>query len=594
MSYLVLARKFRPQTFASIIGQDHVTKPLANAIIRDRVPHALLFCGPRGVGKTSCARVFARAINCTGRELDFSKISEEDARDALEPCGECANCQEIAKSTSIAVREVDGASNNSVDNVRELIESLRSLPPPGSKYKIYIIDEVHMLSTAAFNALLKSLEEPPPNTIFIFATTEPHKIPETVASRCQRYDFRALTPEIIASCLKEIAEKEGVSISDDVVELVSKKAQGGMRDAQSMFDRLLSLSADKVDLSLAQQLFGVIDKAFFTKLSSSVLSHDVENSFLLLDEAFHQSLDIRSFCNDFILHWRNVLIVSSSANAKVEILQKVTELSQKEVNELRTICSELTAFDAQRLFDLAEQTARTALSSPYPRYVFEAGVAKMSSLQDLQPVAELTARLESLASGASPQAAPKKKLSKSTNNIKPTPPPAGSTLAEGTPANSASANTTDLEKDTSQSESVNNLAVDISWQDFVKHVQVRKEVMLAAYLRRASPLSFVGGELKMGVSSFDAKSLQDADTQEKLKSCLYSYSGQEDWKIVLEELEGGVRGTSAASGSMVADEEAERRDKRRKVEQEARSHPMVKAALNTFEGSAVERVSIKE
>ncbi|MCB0310377.1 MAG: DNA polymerase III subunit gamma/tau, partial [Bdellovibrionales bacterium] len=199
MSYLVFARKYRPDSFATVSGQEHVTQTLSNAIKRDCVAHAYVFSGPRCVGKTSIARIFAKALNC------------ENGPTAT-PCLECQNCKEISQGTSLAVREIDGASHNSVDNVRELIDSFRSLPAPGTRYKVYIIDEVHMLSLSAFNALLKSLEEPPPHTVFILATTEPHKIPDTVMSRCQRHDFRSLSLESIQSRLADIAEKESLKI----------------------------------------------------------------------------------------------------------------------------------------------------------------------------------------------------------------------------------------------------------------------------------------------------------------------------------------------------------------------------------------------
>ncbi|MCB0337324.1 MAG: DNA polymerase III subunit gamma/tau, partial [Bdellovibrionales bacterium] len=199
MSYLVIARKYRPGTFEAVLGQEHVTRTLANSIKRDRIAHAYVFAGPRGVGKTSSARVLAKALNCEHGPTDS-------------PCGECAPCKDIAEGRCLAVREIDGASHNSVDNVRELIDSFRSLPPPGCRYKVYIIDEVHMLSTSAFNALLKSLEEPPPHTVFILATTELHKIPETVLSRCQRHDFRPMSIQAIEGNLRAVAEAEQISI----------------------------------------------------------------------------------------------------------------------------------------------------------------------------------------------------------------------------------------------------------------------------------------------------------------------------------------------------------------------------------------------
>ena len=213
MSYLVLARKYRPAGFNSVSGQEHVTRTLSNAIKLDKVVHAFLFTGPRGVGKTSVSRILSKALNCQNPH-------------ETEPCQECASCKEIGQGNSLAVREIDGASHNSVDNVRELVDSFKTLPPPGYKYKVYIIDEVHMLSISAFNALLKSLEEPPPNTVFILATTEVHKIPDTVISRCQRHDFRALAIGSIEARLKEICQFEGIEAEQEAITLVARLSDG--------------------------------------------------------------------------------------------------------------------------------------------------------------------------------------------------------------------------------------------------------------------------------------------------------------------------------------------------------------------------------
>jgi DNA polymerase III subunit gamma/tau len=563
MSYLVLARKFRPQQFQSIIGQEHITRALSTAILRNRVPHALLFTGPRGVGKTSAARVFARALNCTART--------QDAPELVEPCGECVNCIEISKSVSIAVWEIDGASNNSVDNVRELIESLSSQPPPGSKYKIYIIDEVHMLSTAAFNALLKSLEEPPPNTIFIFATTEPHKIPETVISRCQRHDFRMLPFHAIASQLKSIAEIEGVKADEEVFEFLARRAGGSMRDSQSMLDRLFAFSEDNLTLSFAQQVFGILDSSFFFKVSEAVLKQEPQTCFQLLDEAFQQSLDIKAFISDFISHFRNLMVLSISLEGKSSVhdavYQKMLDLTNAEFLELKNQIITSSGFDFLRLFDIAEKTAQTAILSNYPHFVLEAGLAKMATLPALRPLGDIIDNFQQILSSG--------KASPTSRQImKP----------------SAQAQKANPSEELSSARVVPPADFDPSWQDFVKHVQSRSEMILAAFLRRVSPIKFILGELHLSASVFDLSSLKDSNSLQTLKDCLYSYSGREDWQVHLfESSELKEKPTRPSIAVQQAKKSAELT---KKIEQEAIQDPLVQTALQTFGGSKIEKVSV--
>ena len=246
MSYLVLARKWRPTHFDEVVGQGHVTQTHKNAIELDRVAHALLFTGSRGIGKTSCARILAKSLNCKEGPT-------------VSPCGVCPSCQQIIAGTSVDVFEIDGASNNSVEQIREIRESVKFMPTHGRR-KIYIIDEVHMLSTSAFNALLKTLEEPPDHVLFIFATTEPHKIPDTIISRCQRYDFKRIPERIIVDALMDIAKKESLEIEEEALFHVAREAQGGMRDSLSLLDQVIAFCGLEVTEAAVRDVLGIADR----------------------------------------------------------------------------------------------------------------------------------------------------------------------------------------------------------------------------------------------------------------------------------------------------------------------------------------------
>lgn len=619
MSYLVLARKFRPQSFTGLVGQDHISKALANAIVRGRVPHALLFTGPRGVGKTSSARVLARALNCTGRPLPDPETSETELREKIEPCGHCVNCQEIAKSSSMAVWEIDGASNNSVDNVRDLIDSLRSAPPPGSEYKIYIIDEVHMLSVAAFNALLKSLEEPPPNTIFIFATTEPHKIPETVISRCQRHDFRRIGEEAIAEHLRSIAAQEGVAVEDEVYGFVARRAQGGMRDAQSMFDRLISFADGTVTLSSAQQVFGVLDHSFFVELSERVFAADVQACLGLLARAFTHSLDVRTFLGDFLEHWRNVLLLSCGAPAgegdASRVFDAVLRLSLAERKTLLQQLAGKEAFDVQRLFDIAEDTVMRAQQSSYPRYSIEAGLIKMAMLPSLRPLPEILESLRGVGSGMSGGVSPSASSARaagsgasSGKSVAPAFVAANPKDAKGAKSvaaeNQATAKSQLATVPSPTAQDANEPAkvevavvaeagvVDFnpSWQAFVAHVRSRRMPVLEALLKRVSPTQFVSGTLLASAAAFDRNQLLDAETNKALRDCLHSYSGSSSWEVRIELI--SETSNQHLPGSVAAEEAHKNQQSKLKIEREARSDPAVTSVLEAFSGSKIERIAL--
>lgn len=303
MSFQVSARKYRPQSFETVLGQEHVTVTLKNAIIRERIAHAYLLTGPRGVGKTTTARIIAKSINCL------------DPQDA-EPCNQCVNCKAITAGQSIDFIEIDAASNRGIDEVRSLTESVR-YSPVDMKYKVYIIDEVHMLTKESFNAFLKTLEEPPEHTIFIFATTDVHKVPITIISRCQRYDFRRIPLDIIKAGLREIAEKENITIDDKTLTLIAKKADGGMRDAESFFDQATAFSGDKIEYSSVIKVFNFIDEDIYFEVTDGLLNKDFRMPFMVCDRVYKNGWSFIDFFNGLLEHFRNILSVAATKDTSL-------------------------------------------------------------------------------------------------------------------------------------------------------------------------------------------------------------------------------------------------------------------------------------
>ena len=309
MGYTALYRKFRPDSFASVKGQDHIVKTLKNQIMADRIGHAYLFCGTRGTGKTTVAKILAKAVNCE-HPVDGN------------PCGECETCKAIAAGTSMNVIEIDAASNNGVDNIREIREEVAYSPTTG-KYKVYIIDEVHMLSIGAFNALLKTLEEPPSYVIFILATTEAHKIPITILYRCQRYDFKRISINTISSRLMELMEKENVEVEERAIRYIAKKADGSMRDALSLLDQCIAFYlGQKLTYDHVLDVLGAVDTEVFSRFLREILKNDVAQVMKHLEELVMQGRELGQFVSDFTWYLRNLLLLKSS-----EELEEVLDVS---------------------------------------------------------------------------------------------------------------------------------------------------------------------------------------------------------------------------------------------------------------------------
>lgn len=383
MSYMALYRKWRPAAFGDVKGQDHIVQTLKNQITTGRIGHAYLFCGTRGTGKTSIAKIFARAVNCE-RPVDGS------------PCNECDTCRSISGSSSMNVVEIDAASNNGVENIREIREQVQ-YPPTEGKYRVYIIDEVHMLSTGAFNALLKTLEEPPSYVIFILATTEVHKIPITVLSRCQRYDFKRITIETITGRLKELAEAEHIPVEDKALTYVAKAADGSMRDALSLLDQCVAFHyGSLLTYDNVLEVLGAVDAAVFSKLLRAVIGKDTIACIQMLEEMVIQGRELGQFVTDFIWYLRNLLVLKSAGDA--ETMLEMSEDNLKQLREETNMVDSETLMRYIRVFSELSNQLRYASQK---RVLIEVALIKLTKPQMeqnldsiLQRLNELEARLE--------------------------------------------------------------------------------------------------------------------------------------------------------------------------------------------------------
>lgn len=344
--YLVSARKYRPQTFDTVVGQSHITTTLQNAIRNQHLAHAYLFCGPRGVGKTTCARILAKTINC------------EHPTPEMEACGECVNCKTFNENASFNVFELDAASNNSVDDIRSLTEQVRFAPQMG-KYKVYIIDEVHMLSSNAFNAFLKTLEEPPPYAIFILATTEKHKILPTILSRCQIFDFKRIQTVDIVQHLASICQKEGVAAEEAGLHIIAQKSEGCMRDALSMMDRISSFSNGNLTYEQAVEHLNILDAGFYFKLLDALLTTNVAETMILLDEVYKRGFEGDAILNGFAQHLRDLLLCK---DAKMTKLLDIPETHKRTFFEKAQILPYSYISSALNIISDAEVSYRTTLN----------------------------------------------------------------------------------------------------------------------------------------------------------------------------------------------------------------------------------------
>lgn len=544
MSYLVIARKWRPQSFSDIAGQQHITRTLQNGIAANRIAHAFLFTGVRGVGKTTAARVLAKALNCVKGPTP-------------DPCNECTHCREIAQGSSIDVLEIDGASNRGIDEIRQIIENVR-YQPANCRFKIYIIDEVHQVTKDAFNALLKTLEEPPPSVKFILATTEPHRLPPTILSRCQRYDFRRIALREIVERLGAIARSEGLEITGNALVLLAREADGSMRDAQSLLEQVLAIGAPAgadgqeraVDESLLQEVLGLAERRTLYEISAAVLASDARRCIELVAEVARQGRDLNRLARDLVEHFRNLLVARlASGRGPSDEQAEGAALLDLPDQEIADLTEQARPVSVETLLDYLdfmiagdEEIARAAT----PRFALESLLIRLASLPHSLPVAELIERLERIEGKYTPGAGTAA-------------PAAGKKIPPVMKAQPATGGAESIPRDNRPR----------SWQEFVAFVGKEKK-LLAYHLDAGKPLELPPGRLRIGVSERQHLAfLLDADNLATLKEEAKKYFAQ-DVNVQIVNLTAEEPAVKSETGAATA--------------ADTRS-PMVKEALRIFGGS---------
>ena len=587
MSYQVIARKWRPQSFQDLIGQEHVSQTLLNALRHDRLPQALLFTGVRGTGKTSSARILAKSLRCPNAK-DFT------------PCGVCGECQDIANGRSLDVVEIDGASNNGVDAIRELRETVGYMPSSG-RYKIYIIDEVHMLSTSAFNALLKTLEEPPPHVIFVMATTEVQKIPSTILSRCQRFDFRRIPSRQIAQQLTKITSAEGVGAEPEALWLIARQADGSMRDSQSLLDQVITFCNGTVTLQQAIDVLGLTDRTLLLETMGALVQRNTQGAVDVVEKIFKSGYDPKVFAQDLLEEIRNTLLVRLCP----EQPGRVVDLPDTEIEALRELTTSLTDEDLHLLFDMTLKGVNDLLRSQDPRIVLEMLLLRMAAAPRIASLAALASGLVVTAAPASapaaaapvahhapasaPQAAPveanqKYSMSSFTRSASGAP---GAPIVTGATKPVAVAAPPEAPAPKSNSDdgdyvspSVDPAKANDPWFKFVVHVK-KSNSLLGAMLENTHMISENGASIVIGIPrkmGFMFDKVKEPENLKRIEDQIEAFwSKKLSVEVRLADEKVGV-----ASATPKAQADDEKTAKKKSIEHAIEQNPLVQTAQNVF------------
>ncbi len=577
-TYLVLARKWRPQVFEEVVGQRHITQALQNGISQQRVAHAFLFTGARGVGKTSTARILAKALNC-------------ERGPQINPCNQCTNCQEITHGTSIDVIEIDGASNRGIDEIRELRENVRYTPAK-SRYKIYIIDEVHMLTKEAFNALLKTLEEPPSHIIFIFATTEPHKIPATILSRCQRYDFKRIPFREVVGSLKRIVEEEGIQISQRGLLSIAQESEGSLRDAESLLDQVIAYAGKNIRDDDIAEVLGLIDRKILSDTIEAIAGQDVERCMEAVEQVYHFGYDLQHFCRELLQYLRNLILIKLSQHP-----ERLMELPEEELESLKKQAERFQFDQLNHLFSLLLKGEQEIAQSAFQRTMLEVALIRMATSRPVLPVDEIMKKLEALESRAVLKGGTEKRVSSSGKVVHAEP-----EQDKGKDKGKESASVEKLEQPGEPKVSKKNeepgdskIAEELSdvpsgvweetWKGLVDFTRARNPI-LGSFLVLGNLVYLSDERIEIGFDkdSFHYERMLERENRSQLESICHEYL-QKKTKVVISPLN-EWNGPKGRGGSTRGETPPSEPGKGRGRPEE--ENPIIREALRLFNGKVVE------